>query len=103
MGKFNNNKDFDTSLTLVNLTLVNHVHVQPLGDDGEHGRGRQDRGRSCRGGGREVTAATLGGTLATIEGDGTVVFITTEEEAAVAAAPSWSTRRNQHALAPCKV
>ena len=34
----------------------------------------------------EVTAATLGGTLATIEGDGTVVFITTEEEAAVAAA-----------------
>ena len=45
MGKFNNNKDFDTSLTLVN-------YVQPLGDDGEHGRGRQDRGRGCRGGGR---------------------------------------------------
>ena len=52
MGKFNNNKDFDTSLTLVNLTLVNHVHVQPLGDDGEHGRGRQDRGRGCDVGGR---------------------------------------------------
>ena len=33
----------------------------------------------------EVTAATLGGTLATIEGDGTVVFITTEEENAMAA------------------
>ena len=50
MGKFNNNKDFDTSLTLVDLTLVNYVRT--LGGDGEHGRGRQDRGRGGRGGGR---------------------------------------------------
>ena len=64
MGKFNNNKDFDTSLTLVNLTLVNLLimcnHQEATASMDVDVKIVDGAAAVATG---EVTAATLGGTL----------------------------------------